>query len=104
MINLHQSPSDINFSSGTDTFLYVNNVTNSVFGWFLLLCIYLVVAFGVSYSKKDISTGIAISGFFTLIIGTLMRITGLINSIVLAITFTVAILGFILFLFSKNRE
>lgn len=103
MINLYPSPSDQNFTSIVSIFTYINDVTE-IFGWFLLLCIYLVFMFGISYYKKDISLGVAIAGFITVIIGVLFRIVNLINSFVLGIIITIAVMGLILLLFTKTRE
>lgn len=103
MIELYPSPSSQNFTSITSVFIYLNDTTG-IFGWFLLLCIYVIFLFGVSHYKKDIPTGMAIAGFITVIIGILFRILGLINEIVLGTCIAVAIGGLIILLFSKTRE
>jgi len=103
MPNLYTSPSDVNWSSGVKIFIYVNDVTG-VFGWLLLLCIYFIVAFGVSYYKKDITQGIGIAGVLTLILAISFRILDLINTVHLSIVIVVAILGLIMLLFGKTKE
>jgi hypothetical protein len=104
MINLHKSPSDVNYSSLNQVPLYVNEVSGGIFGWFSLVCLYVIFAFGISYYKKDIPMGLAISGFIVTIFAILFRILGLINSVHLAICITISVLGLILLLFSKTRE
>ena len=102
MIELYDSPSSQNFTGINSIFIYLNDTTG-IFGWFLLLCIYVIFLFGISYYKKDIPTGMAIAGFITVIIGVLFRILGLINSVVLGTCIAVAIGGLIVLLFSKSE-
>ena len=104
MYQLYQSPSEFNFTSSTSIFTYVNAVTGGVFGWFSLLCIYIIFAFGVSYYKKDITTGVAIAGFITVILAILFRILTLINNVHLGIAIVISVLGLIIFLFGKTKE
>jgi hypothetical protein len=104
MYQLYQSPSEFNWSSSTSIFLYVNAVTSGVFGWFSLLCIYIIFAMGVSYYKKDITIGVSIAGFITVILAILFRILTLINNVHLGITIVIAVLGLIMFLFGKTKE
>jgi predicted PurR-regulated permease PerM len=104
LVNLYKSPSDVNYSSFSAVPNYINEVSSGIFGWLLLVCIYIIFASGIAYYKKDITTGLAIAGFTTTIIAILFRILELINNVTLGITITVAVLGLIIFLFTKTKE
>jgi len=99
------SPSNINWSSGGGAlFDYVNEVSSSVFGWLLILCIYVIFAFSIAYYKRDISMSLAISGFMTTVIAIFFRIGGIINTLTLGITIAVTVLSVLIFFFDKSRE
>jgi hypothetical protein len=104
MYELYPSPSSQNFTSFNSLFTYVNTTTGGFFGWFLLMCIYLIFAFGVSFYKRDIGVGVAIAGFVTIIIGVLFRILDLINNVTLGITIAVAMGSLLILIFNKTKE
>ena len=99
------SPTSVNWSSGGgEIFDYVNEVSGSVFGWMLILCIYVIFAFSIAYYKRDISMALAISGFMTTVIAIFFRIGGIINTLTLGIVIAVAVLGVLIFFFDKSKE
>lgn len=101
----YKSPTAINWSrGGEEIFHYMNEVSFSVFGWLLLVCIHVIFAFSVSYYKRDLTMALAISGFVTLLVAILFRIGGVINTLTLAICITVVVIELLVFLFDKGRE
>lgn len=82
---------------------YLSTVTFSWFWNLILIAIYIIFAVGVSKSRNDIPEGLAVAGFVTAIMGTLLWIANWISGVTFAFTLAVAIMGAIILWVNKPR-
>jgi len=91
---MYADPTSINLTSGIlDLLIYLNTVTK---GWFLnmtLISIYLVLLSSYYLAKRDLTGGLAISGFATFIIALLFWLSGWLSIYIFLIVIAIAIIG-----------
>lgn len=90
--------------------IYLNDITQGLFMNLLLFSVWCITCFSIYYGQKklrgkgDISMAVATAGFITAITATLfIMIPGLINGWVYGICLSVAGLGVLFFLSTKNE-
>ena len=90
-------------------FVYVNDITGGLFIKFFLVSVWVIVCLGIYFGQKnvlgrgDFSQGVAIAGFVTVILATLLlMVPGLMTTLTFGVVVAVAVIGVMFFLSTKN--
>lgn len=106
----YPDPSTINSTGGLDqVFVYVNDVTSGIFSIMVLVCIFLIFAFGTFFSAKrltgegDFVASFAVAAYMTTGAAFIMLlIEGLMTVPIALIALTVSIIGTVWLWFDKR--
>jgi len=100
----YESPANINASQGMGQLLeYVNTVTNSWISNMLLVSLYIIMLMGWYRTQgNDFVGGLAVAGFGTSVIATLLWIAGFVSGPTLGVCFAVMLIGVAALLLMKD--
>ncbi len=89
--------------------VYINDITGGIFMHLLLIAVWCIVAFGMFFTQKktigsgDFPMSVAVAGFVTAILTTILRIIpGLVSGTTFAIVIVVALISILWFFFSRD--
>ena len=92
---MYDSPTTINATKGFGEVLtYINTVTNSWVSNMLLVSLYIIMLMGWYRTQgNDFIGGLAVAGFGTSVIATLLWIAGFVGPDTLGVTYAVMLVG-----------
>jgi len=101
----HALPTDLNMSQGMGVLMdYTNAVSGGWFANMILIAFWVIVTFGIYQTNKDFPAAIAIAGYVTFIIGTIMRVLAFISTPTYLIVIGVMIIGILAVFFAKREQ
>lgn len=99
----YTSPENINGSAITGILYYVNEVTSSWISNLILIGLYLILLISYWRARDDLGGAFAVAGFSTFVVALLFFLADFISGIILAIWIALAIVGFVIVAFDKQR-
>ena len=99
----YTSPETFDASSIVGLLRYVNEVTGSWFSNMLLISFYVIMIWGYYKVREDLAGAFAVGGFALFVSAFLLFLADFITGITLSICIGLAVLGFVMIAFDKNR-
>jgi hypothetical protein len=100
----YQMPSEVNWSDPINLLAYPNSVTGGAILNWLAIGIYLIVAIGFWFGKKDFAGGMAVAGFATFSVMVWFWLGGVFGNISMGILIGITIIGFIALWIERKYE
>ena len=99
----YESITDVNLSIGFgEAINYVNNVSDSWFGYMLLIATYFIILFSLYRTEKDVPESMTVAGLVTFLFASLLWFGGLLDGISMLVITSVFIISFIFIWAMKN--
>ena len=91
-----------NFSDPAGLVVYANDVTGGMF-WPLILAVVWIVSFGSLSGFTTVDRAFSVTSFFTATLAAFLYVLGAMDNLYVVIFMALAIIGFIMLLFSKKE-